>query len=134
MPIMKLYWHQGGQIHPEIPMDPDWESLLFIHNIGRFKIFTARRDGYLIGTNSFNVGPTLWRKTTNTAIALILYLLPSERRGSLGWRFLRETDKGLKDMGVKLVIYTPSSTVDISPLLRRMGYVGYGGTYEKVLT
>jgi hypothetical protein len=130
---MKLYWKQGGQIFPELPMDPDWDSLMFIYKLGRFKIFTARRDGYLIGVNSFNVGPTLWRKTTSTAIGLILYLLPSERRGSLGWRFLRLTDEGLKEMGVKLAIYTPSADVDISRLLLRMRYKQKGGTFEKML-
>jgi hypothetical protein len=46
----------------------------------------------------------------------------SERRGMTGWRFLRETDEGLARMGVKLVIYTPSSTVDISSILLRLGY------------
>jgi hypothetical protein len=104
-----------------------------LHQSGRLRIFTARRDGFLIGLNGFNVGTTLYRRNTMTAIALILYLLPSERRGITGYRFLSETDKGLKEMGVKLVQYVPGSTIDISGLLRRLGYKSQQGTWEKML-
>lgn len=66
-------------------------------------------------------------------MGLILYLLPGERRGLTGFRFLRETDKGLAEIGVKLAIYTPSSSVDISRLLLRLGYKRLGGAFEKIL-
>ena len=104
-----------------------------LHQLGRLRIFTARRDRFLIGLNGFNVGPTLYRRNTMTAIALILYVLPAERRGSMGYRFLRETDKGLAEMGVRLVQYVPGSTVDISTLLRRLGYKNQQGTFERML-
>lgn len=134
MPMLRLYWDTGGEIHgKELPMEPDLDSAMALHSMGRLRIFTARRDGFLIGLNSFNVGGTLYRRTTMTAIALILYVLPSERRGSMGYRFLRETDKGLAEMGVKLVQYVPGSTVDISPLLLRLGYKRAQGTFEKML-
>jgi len=31
------------------------------------------------------------------------------------------------------VIYTPSSTTDLGPILRRLGYREQGATYEKLL-
>jgi hypothetical protein len=134
MPMLRLYWNTGGEIHGrELPMNPDLDAAMALHGAGRLRIFTARRDGFLIGLNSFNVGCTLYRKDTMTAIALILYVLPSERRGSMGYRFLRETDKGLAEMGVKLVQYVPGSTVDISPLLLRLGYKRQQGTFERML-
>jgi hypothetical protein len=61
MPMMRLYWASGGQIFPDLEMDPDYDALMLLHRLGRFKIFTARRDGLLIGVNSFNVGGTLWQ-------------------------------------------------------------------------
>jgi hypothetical protein len=132
--MLRLYWNTGGEIHgKEFPLDPDLDLAMALHSSGRLRIFTARRDGFLIGLNSFNVGATLYRRNTMTAIALILYVLPSERRGSMGYRFLRETDVGLAEMGVKLVQYVPGSTVDISPLLIRLGYKRAQGTFEKIL-
>ena len=132
--MMRLYWDNGGEIFGgELPLDLDYDLIMFLHRYGRFRICTARRGGLLVGVNSFNVGGTIYRKNTMTAIALVLYLLPSERRGLSGYRFLLETDKGLADMGVKLVQYCPGSTVDISPLLRRLGYKNQGSTWEKML-
>jgi hypothetical protein len=134
MPMLRLYWNTGGEIHgKEFPMEPDLDLAMGLHSSGRLRIFTARSDALLIGLNSFNVGPTLYRRNTMTAIALILYVLPSERRGSMGYRFLRETDSGLAEMGVKLVQYVPGATVDISPLLMRLGYKRAQGTFEKML-
>lgn len=132
--MLRLYWDTGGEIHgKELPMDPDLDVAMALHSSGRLRIFTARRGGFLVGLNGFNVGPTMYRRNTMTAIALILYVLPSERRGSMGYRFLRETDKGLAEMGVKLVQYVPGSTVDISPLLVRLGYKRQQGTFERML-
>jgi hypothetical protein len=132
--LLRFYWDTGGEIHgKELPMDPDLDAAMALHQSGRLRIFTARRDGWLIGLNSFNVGTTLYRKNTITAIALILYILPAERSGLLGYKFLRETDNGLAEMGVKLVQYVPGSTVDISPLLRRLGYKNQQGTFEKMI-
>lgn len=132
--MLQLYWSNGGEIHgKELPMDPDLDAAMALHSSGRLRIFTARRDGFLIGLNGFNVGTTLYRRNVITAIALILYVLPAERRGSLGYRFLCETDEGLAEMGVKLVQYVPGSTVDISPLLARLGYKRQQGTWEKML-
>lgn len=134
MPMLRLYWDTGGEIFgKELPMEPDLEAAMELHRCGRLRILTARRGAFLIGLNSFNVGVTLYRKNTVTAIGLILYVLPSERLGLMGYRFLRETDKGLAEMGVRLVQYVPASTVDISPLLLRLGYKRQQGTFEKML-
>lgn len=134
MPMLRLYWDTGGEIHgEELPMDPDLDAAMALYKMGRLRIFTARRSGLLIGLNSFNVGGTLYRRGTMTAIALILYMLPSERRGAIGYRFLRETDKELKELGVVLVQYVPGSNVDMSPLLLRLGYKRQQGTFERIL-
>lgn len=132
--MLRLYWDTGGEIHgKELPMDPDFDVAMALHSSGRLRIFTARRDGFLIGLDSFNVGPTMYRRNTATAIALILYVLPSERRGLMGYRFIRDSDNGLKEMGVRLVQRVPGSDVDISPILRRLGYKSQQGTFERML-
>ena len=72
--MLRLYWDTGGEIFgKELPMDPDLDLAMFLHRTGRLRILTARRGGFLVGVNSFNVGSTMYRKSTVTAIALILY-------------------------------------------------------------
>ena len=56
MPMMRLYWDNGGEIFGgELPLDLDYDLIMFLHRYGRFRICTARRGGLLVGVNSFNL-------------------------------------------------------------------------------
>lgn len=134
LPLLDYYFNNGGVLFAkELPMDPDIEGAAWLDATGRMQILTARRDGKLVGLNGFNVGGMLFRSRVVAANGLVLYLLPSERRGMTGVRLIKEAEKGLREMGVQLIIYTNGSDFDLGPLLLKLGYVtSNGALYEKL--
>jgi hypothetical protein len=137
LPLLRYYWNHGGVLFAkELPMEPDYQAADFLDRYSRLKIYTVRANGSLIGLNSFNVGGTMWRKNAMIANGMILYLLPSQRRGGLippGVKIITGAEDGLREMGCHLICYLPSSDVDISHLLLRLGYVQQGSSFEKLL-
>jgi hypothetical protein len=134
LPMLRIYWNSGGVLFAkELPWDPDIPLSIQLEESGRLQIYTARRAGRLIGLNSFNVGNTLFRKNSIAATGIILYLVPCERRGSVGIRLIKGAEERLKQIGVDLVHYLPSSSVDIGRLLRICGYTQQGSSFEKLL-
>lgn len=135
MPLLRFYWEHGGMLFPkELPFDPDLEGAAWLHRYGRLKIYIARKNGSIIGLNSFNVGGVLFRKRILQATGLILYLLPSQRkRTKTGVQLIKGAEDGLRSMGCHLIEYLPSSSVDIGRLLIRLGYVQQGSSFQKLL-
>jgi hypothetical protein len=136
MPLFIRYWNEEGILFgKELPMDPDFQGASMWELAGRLRIFTARRDLKLIGVNGFNCGGTLFRARIIVANGLILYLVPEERRRpeKIGKSLIVGAESGLREIGTRLIVYTPSSTVDVGPLLERLGYSRRGSSYEKML-
>jgi GNAT superfamily N-acetyltransferase len=133
MPVLRAYWDESQIFGRELPMDPDFDAFFQLERAGRFRVYTCRRQGRLIGVNSFMVGGTLLRREPPTAAGFILVLSPAERRGWTGYKLVKGAEDAFREWGVRLVIYTPSSTTDLGPILRRLGYREQGATYEKLL-
>ena len=133
MPFLRAYFDES-QLFPELGMEPDLATFFELARHGRFRVFCARRAGYLIGVNSFMVGGTLLRVNCPQAWGFILVLSPAERIGWTGYKLLKLPEASFREWGIKLVGYTPSSkSTDIGPLLLRLGYKRAQASYEKVL-
>ena len=134
VPLLAYYFNTEGVLYADIhPMDPDFETLAALERMGRLHVVTVRDDELLIGLNIFNCGGSLFRRQVITAAGLVLYLHPAYRNFLIARRFLRATEAGLKELGCQMMIYTPSSTVEIGPLLTYLKYDKIGGSYEKLL-
>ena len=134
LPMLKAYWGESQLYSEELPLDPDFSSFFEMERLGRFRVFCVRRDGLLVGVNSFFVGSTLLRREPPTAAGFILVLSPAERKGWTGIHLVKKPEEAFLLWGVRLCVYTPSSkNTDMGPLLLRLGYKRAGGSYEKML-
>lgn len=88
---------------------------------GTMALFTAREEGgSLCGYALFYVG-THPHYQQKTAAQDSFYMKPSGR-GPAAVRFLAQSDRMLKDMGVELIIRNCMETNNISDLYLRFGY------------
>ena len=123
-----------------IPLDIDWNHYAAIEQAGTYRIVSARAGRRLVGYNSFFLNRHTRHQGTVFAINDVLYLMPQERRGGAGWRFLLETDRMLVEAGVSKVQYgikehvrLGASQGTVGDLLTRMGYRHIETVYAKVL-
>lgn len=130
-PLLLDHWKEIAH-HRDIPLDPDYGAYARLWDSGRLVIFTVRDGQELIGYSIFFLGHIHY-KNSRIAVQDILFVKP-ERRGGLGYRFIRWCDEQLRDMGVQVVTHhVKIRVVDFSPILRRLGYELMDAVYTRSL-
>lgn len=93
--MTRKHWEEIALDKDEVPLVIDWMALLNEEKIGRFKVFTARRDGKLIGYISFRLFFPERYATTLYVNDDVFFLLPEERKGLVGYRMLKAAIEAL---------------------------------------
>lgn len=118
----------------------DWGHYLRLEQSGVYRVAAARRNGGLIGYNSFFLNHHSRYRGSIFAVGDVIYLTPKERRGMVGVRFIEMTERLLKEAGVKKAQYgiklshkIGASKGTVGDLLGHLGYVHIENTYSKIL-
>lgn len=101
--------------------NPDYQQAALTEAAGKYVLFTARRDGKLIG----NMGCYLYHSLHNQKLSAkedTMYLVPEERRGSLAIRFIQYCEDVLLMYGVEQITVTVKTSRDVGKLWERRGY------------
>lgn len=138
--IAQQDWREIGVDHDKIPLDVDWSHYQSLERAGIYRAIAARRNGRLVGYNSFHLGKHLRHRNAVFGQNDVLYLIPEQRRGAVGLRFLSESDALLKAAGavkirydVQLHVRLGVSKGTLGDLLKRLGYVHTAEVFTKVL-
>jgi hypothetical protein len=123
-----------------VPLEVDWDHYRQIERVGTYRIISARLGLRLVGYNSFFINRHSRHRGQTFAMNDVLYLTPDQRRGGAGVRFLRESDRMLKEAGaikcqygIKEHVRLGASRGTVGDLLARMGYRHIETVYAKVL-
>jgi GNAT superfamily N-acetyltransferase len=107
-----------GQVHPEMPFDPDYQMADFLDSQGRLVVATARAAGRLVGQCGFVLGPTLESRRVITATQVLPFVLPEFRNQRAGLKLVPAAIPELQARGVKM-LHLRHGTRGASPKLRR---------------
>ena len=118
-PLLMKHWEEIAHFKA-VPLDPDYDAYLRAEAQGKLRVFTARKDGTLVGYSVFFMG-NLHYRSARIATQDILFLLP-ECRGFTGYRLIRFSDSELKAEGVEVTYHHVKVAHDFGPLLAHMGY------------
>ena len=132
-PMLPEHWAELA-VHKDIPLEPEWEFYRRSDEIGALKIFTARRDGELIGYSIFVVRPRHAHYNIGWAMNDIVWLHPDHRNEGVGTKFVAFWDEKLRDLGATIVhvnvkVWHPA----LAFLLKKCGYAVIEAGYEKRL-
>jgi L-amino acid N-acyltransferase YncA len=123
-----------------LPHDPDWDFYREQNRAGTYRIVAARRNGRLIGYNSFFLGHHSRHRGVIFAQNDVLYLEPEQRRGIIGARFLNESARLLKEAGAVRIRYDSMSNVKLGAnggtlgdLFSKLGYTREAEVFVKTL-
>jgi hypothetical protein len=117
----QLQWDELLQGEHGLELKPDYERLLDGNAQGKYIIFTARKDGVLVG----NCGIWLYNSThTQDLMATedTLFLQREYRKGRTGIKFFQYCEAVLKALGVVEISFSVSPTNNVWKVWERLGY------------
>jgi hypothetical protein len=127
-PLLEKHWREIAR-YRDLPLVPHWDGYYAAQEAGRLYIFTARRQGTLVGYAVFFKGHMHYR-SSQIYTQDILYVLP-ECRGMIGARLLKFCDDSLKAEGAQAVYHHCKTDHDFGPLLKKMGYEAIDTVYGR---
>ena len=127
-PLLVKHWEEIARFK-DVPLDPHWEGYYAAERADSLRVFTARRDGALLGYGVFFKG-NLHYISSLIFTQDIFFVLP-QNRGIVGARLLRYCDEQLQAEGAQAVYHHVKKSHDFGPVLERMGYVAVDTIYGR---
>lgn len=87
--LVREHWKEIALDQEKVPLAIDWRAMLEEEKIGRFRVFSARRNGELIGYVAFKSFRPERYSTTLYINDDVFWLAPEERKGLTGYRMLK---------------------------------------------
>lgn len=120
-PLLQMHWEEIAHFK-DICLAPDFGRYEAMERAGVLRIFTARRNGELIGYAVFMVCPSLHYRGSVQAAQDILFVAPQYRAGRVGVAFIMFCDDQLRDEGVQVSLQHVKAAHDFGPMLVKLGY------------
>ena len=119
LPMLIKHW---AEVTPfkSYDLEPDFGSYLAMEEAGMLRLFTARKDGQLLGYCIFVLRNNRHYKSKLFAYQDALYVSPQHR--GFGHRFMAWCDDELKADGVSVVFQYVTERFNFSPILERHKY------------
>lgn len=131
-PLHIAHWQETEGYRHNVGLNPDYDGMMCSERQGRYILFTARRDGNLVG----NCGVYFYRsRHTGKPFAQedTLYLTPETRRGRNAAQFVSYAERILASLGATECRITTKLANRASHLMRYLGYKHIGDLLVKQL-
>lgn len=132
-PLIEDHYKEVALYQDNIPLKPDFDKYVELNENGMLRIFTARREGKLIGYFLVVVMPHLHYKENVFAMNDIIYVEPSKRGGMVAYRLIKYVEKVLKDEGVSVLMINMKTSNMFSRLLEGLGFTNTELVYTKYI-
>lgn len=103
-----------------IPLSIHEDAYLALDKSDGFKVFTARKNGTLIGYNVYFIHNSLHYKESIQAVQDAVFIDPDHR--GFGKDFLLYCENELKNIGVHVIYNHIKASYNIGPMLEKLGY------------
>lgn len=143
--LIALNWEEVESANPKMSLHVNWNAMRSLERAGVLKSMILRRDGQFIGYSAYYVQPVLHHASTVWAVADVVYVDPDHRAGWAGVYIIRQGEKMLRDLGVK-VLYIAVKQVkqrsdlgykrgrdSVGLLLQRLGFERFEEAWVKYL-
>lgn len=129
-PLLEQHWREIAH-DLTIPLSPAWGRYHALQDAGALRIYTARREGELIGYACFIINHNLHYSTSLQALQDVIFVRKDLRRGTLGTRLIKFSEEQLKADGVQVVFHHIKAKHNWGALIERLGYTLVDHLYAK---
>lgn len=120
--------------YQDIPLDPDRSAYENAEDAGNLRVYTARRNGVLIGYAVYFVRANIHYRSSVQAAQDILFIAPEHRRSRVGLELVKYCDAQLALDGVQVVYQHVKIAHDnLGALIEHVGYERIEYIYGKRL-
>lgn len=102
--LIAEHWAELGVHRDQMILDPDYDLLLVLAKHNRFRAWTARCDGLLVGYMGWMTQPHLHYRRTLHAVEDLFLMSAPYRRGLNGYRMFTECFAALREIGAQRCI------------------------------
>lgn len=134
MPLLREDWDEID--HPskrDCDLDPDWDMYRLLEEKGMFKVFTARKDGELVGYFGVFITPSFHSKGSLQVVMDAVFVRKSERKSKVGFKLFRFVEKCLREDGFKSLAVTSTQSYPLDNFLIKSGYTKVETKFERPL-
>lgn len=143
--LIALNWEEVEGANPKMPLHVNWNAMRSLERAGVLKSMILRKDGQFIGYSAYYVQPVLHHASTVWAVADVVYVDPDYRKGWAGVYIIRQGEKMLRELGVKVLyiaVKHPGVPSDlgykrgrdsVGLLLQKLGFARFEEAWVKYL-
>lgn len=119
--LLTRNWEEIAGHKDTVPLDPNWEELYRLEQIGKLFVLTLRKDTELIGYAAFVINRHL-HYDLQVAFNDIIYVDSQFRKGHLGRELIAQSEIYAKTLGCTKIQWHIKPHLDWSVLLKHRGY------------
>lgn len=131
--LINLHWEEIALNKNKIKLNPDWEAYYEAEQQGKFKVFTARDSGKLVGYFAVFISTNPHYKDHLFASNDVIYLHKDFRKGFTGVKLIKFAEKCLKEDGVSVLSINTKVHQPFDAILSRLGFGLIERVYSKYL-
>lgn len=130
-PLLEAHWEEIALYKDKIKLDPDYDKYLLLDSLGMLHVLTVRSDERLIGYFISFIQPHMHYKESLSAVNDILFIHPSYRKGSIGYKLFKKAEQSLRELGVEVMSISSKVKNDFKPLMDKLEFKRVEYTYSK---
>jgi hypothetical protein len=132
-PLLMEHWNEIALNKDIIKLNPDWREYARLDELNALRIYTARKDGELMGYFVIMVSRSLHYKDHLFANNDIVFLTKPARKGLTGLKLVKFAMESLKAEGVTKLHINTKTHQPFDPIMARLGFEEIETVFSKVL-
>jgi hypothetical protein len=132
-PLLIEHWNEIALNKDIIKLNPDWREYARLDELNALRIYTARKDGELMGYFVIMVSRSLHYKDHLFANNDIVFLTKPARKGLTGLKLVKFAMESLKAEGVTKLHINTKTHQPFDPIMERLGFEEIETVFSKVL-
>lgn len=132
-PLLMEHWNEIALNKDIIKLNPDWREYARLDELNALRIYTARKDGELMGYFVIMVSRSLHYKDHLFANNDIVFLTKPARKGLTGLKLVKFAIESLKAEGVTKLHINTKTHQPFDPIMERLGFEEIETVFSKIL-
>lgn len=133
LPLLKEHWEEAEANKELIKMNPCWDTYLKLQDEGMLGIFTARKDGDLVGYFVVIANKNPHCKDHIFGVNDVIYLKPEYRGTYLGSDMIMYAEKYMAKYGASVFVINTKTHIPFDSVLKRLGFTHIENVYSKAI-
>lgn len=132
-PLLEQHYKEIALDKDVIKLNPNWRAYAELDSINALRVYTARKDGKMIGYFVVTVSQSLHYRDHLFANNDVIFLTKAARKGLTGLKLVKFGMESLKAEGVTKLHINTKLHQPFDPIMERLGFQEIEKVYSKVL-